>query len=144
MSFKRVESVITSVSQEKITLTAEVSKDTELYQAFDEFEDEYPSRAAAIRAAIREGTADEPSTQTAGAVESFFIAAGYISLFFAFFGLVVGAYATAAVALFMPGVAVAPVAGVSGLLVVTWVTVAAVVFGVRSTSLGARLGVPAT
>jgi len=133
------------VPKNKVTLSAEVGEETDLYRDFQDWEDGYYSRAEAIRAAIRGGMdSDETSAQTAGTVgtvEAFVMTAGYISLFFAFFGLVVGAYATVAVALFAPAVSAGLVAGVSGLLVLTWVTVAAAVFVVRWTSVGERLGV---
>jgi hypothetical protein len=143
--FKEPEYVLMSVSREKATLTAEVSKDTELYSSFSEFEEEYTSRAAAIRAAIRKGTgADEAESQApVGTVEAFLMSAGYISLFFAFFSVLIGAYATVAVALFIPSVSTGVVAGVAGLLALTWATVAAGIFAVRRSSAAERWGVPA-
>jgi len=44
---------------DKVTISAQLSKDTDLYRAFEEHSDGFESRSEAVRAAIRGGLLDE-------------------------------------------------------------------------------------
>ena len=45
--------------RDKVTISAQLSKDTDLYRAFEEHADGFESRSEAVRAAIRGGLLDE-------------------------------------------------------------------------------------